>query len=52
MEDFLAGFDMGSVLDELNKSNEGKDMVDALGMNEEMEASSRRVQEYIMKHVE
>ncbi len=53
MEDFLAEFDFASVLEELNKSNADKDISKINErMNEEMEASNRRVEEYILKHVE
>ncbi len=51
MENFVAAFDFESVLDELNKSNEGKDMSSvSQNMSEEMEASRRRVEEYILKN--
>lgn len=51
MENLLSEFDFESVLSELNKSNEGKDIVSAVGdMNSELEASSKRVEEYILKH--
>lgn len=51
MENFVAAFDFESVLEELNKSNEGKDISSvSQNMSEEMEASRRRVEEYILKN--
>ena len=51
MENFVAAFDFESVLEELNKSNEGKDIsLVSQNMSEEMEASRRRVEEYILKN--
>lgn len=51
MDNLMSGFDLASVLDELNKSNEGKDVAGvSADMSEEMEASAKRVEEYILKN--
>lgn len=53
MKDYTEEFDFEAVLEELNKKNEGKDVAAVTeSMNEEMEAASKRVEEYILKHSE